>query len=150
MVHMLKALVYERKGDIPAARSAYEQALAVDPRFAPAANNLAWLLAEHGGDQERALHLAQVAKEAMPDDPRVNDTLGWVLYKRGVYDRAARVLSDSASKSPNSALIQYHYGMASARAGDRAGARRGLETALKLDPQMAGREEAEKTLAGLR
>jgi tetratricopeptide (TPR) repeat protein len=150
MPHMLKGVIYQYRQDIPQAREAYERALTVDPRFAPAANNLAWLLAEHGGDKEKALQLAQLAKEAMPDDPSVNDTLGWVLYRRGVYDRAVRVLSESAAKMPNEATVHYHLGMASAKTGDRAGARRALETAVKLSPQFAGREEAQKTLADLR
>ena len=49
--------------------------LALSPRFAPAANNLAWVLSEHGGDKDRALALAQTAKEQAPEDPHVTDTL---------------------------------------------------------------------------
>ena len=47
--------------------------LALNPRFAPAANNLAWILSEHGGDKDKALTLAQTAKEQAPEDPRVSD-----------------------------------------------------------------------------
>ena len=64
-----------REGDegVPAARC--EKGLALTPRVVPAANNLAWLLSEHGGDRDRALALAQTAKEQAPEDPRVSDTL---------------------------------------------------------------------------
>ena len=72
-----------------------------EPRFAPAANNLAWLYSEHGGDKEKALELAQRAKEAAPDDPHISDTLGWILYKRGVYQRAVGLLKESAAKLPD-------------------------------------------------
>jgi len=49
--------------------------LALSPRFAPAANNLAGVLSEHGGDKDKALALAQTAKELVPEDPHVSDTL---------------------------------------------------------------------------
>src|SRR5262249_31352150 len=52
---MLKGMVLQQKGDSTQARATYEEVLKVNPRFAPAANNLAWLLAEQpGGDLERA------------------------------------------------------------------------------------------------
>ena len=44
-------------------------------RCAPAANNLAWIFSEHGGDRDRALALAQTAKELAPENPQVSDTL---------------------------------------------------------------------------
>ena len=50
--------------------------------FAPAANNVAWVLAEHGGNIDEALNWAQVAKEKMPQDPSIMDTLGWIYYKK--------------------------------------------------------------------
>jgi tetratricopeptide (TPR) repeat protein len=74
----------QQKGDIPKAVQAYEQALALNPRSALTGNNLAYLYSEHGGDKEKALQLAQMAKEEAPAEPRVSDTLGWILYKRGV------------------------------------------------------------------
>jgi hypothetical protein len=29
-----------------------------------------------------------MAKEEAPAEPQVSDTLGWILYKRGIYQRA--------------------------------------------------------------
>jgi tetratricopeptide (TPR) repeat protein len=75
-------LLRERKVDIRKAMEAYERVLAVNPRFAPAANNLAYLLIENSGDKERALQLAQTAKEVAPEDPNISDTLGWILHQR--------------------------------------------------------------------
>jgi uncharacterized protein HemY len=83
----------------------------MNPRLVVAANNLAWIYSEHGGDPEKALQLAQTAKQEAPEDPRVSDTLGWILYKRGVYQRALALLKDSASKLPDNPQVQYHLGM---------------------------------------
>ena len=66
---MLLGMVHTHAGDTAKAEHAYQQALAVNPRFVPAANNLAYLYLRRGGDKEKALELAQTAKEAAPDDP---------------------------------------------------------------------------------
>jgi Flp pilus assembly protein TadD len=107
---VLSGIMYERKGDFLKAQGSYEKALAVNPRFAPAANNLAYLLATRGGDTEKALQLAQTAKEAAPDELHISDTLGWILYNRGVYQRALALLKESAAKLPENPEVQYHLG----------------------------------------
>ena len=98
-------------------------------------------------DGAKALELAQRAKEAMPDDPHVSDTLGWILYKRGVYQRAADLLKDSAAKLPDQPVVQYHLGLASLKAGDKQGARKALTAAINSPTSFAGKDDAKKTLA---
>ena len=144
---MQLGLLYEATGDTKKAQQAYEKVLALNPRFAPAANNLAALYSEHGGDKEKALELAQRAKEIAPDDPHVSDTLGWILYKRGVYQRAADLLRESAAKLPNSPAVQYHLGLASLKVGDTSGARKALTVAVNSPGHFPGKDEARKTLA---
>ena len=147
---MLVGVMYERKGDVAQAQQAYEKVLALSPRFAPAANNLAWLYSEHGGDKERALQLAQTAKELVPDDPQISDTLGWILYKRGLYQRARSLLKESVTKLPDNPEVQYHFGMAALKAGDREGARVALRTAAASSRDFPGRDEARKALSEIR
>ena len=146
---MLLAVLHEGKGELAKAQQGYERILALDPRFAPAANNLAWLYSEHGGDKEKALELAQRAKQAAPEDPHISDTLGWILYQRGVYQRAMSLLKESAARLPDSPVIQYHLGMASLKAGDKDGARKALIAALNSPGNFEGREEARRALSEL-
>ena len=147
---MVTGVLYEQKGDIPRARETYEQLLGINPRFVPAANNLAWIYAEHGGDKEKALQLAQMAKEGAPDDPRVSDTLGWILYKRGVYQNALALLKESAAKLGDNPQVQYHLGMVYAQLGDQANARKALNAAIGSPADFQGKDEARKTLAALK
>jgi tetratricopeptide (TPR) repeat protein len=140
-------IVDQLKGDMPRAIQAYEEVLTIDPRSPVAANNLAYLYSEHGGDQEKALQLAQIAKETAPDDPSISDTLGWILYKRGVYQRALALLKDSAAKLPDSPEIHYHLGMTYHKLKDGKAARQSLERALALNPQFPGADQARRTLA---
>ncbi len=147
---MLTGVIYEQKGDIPKARDAYEKVLAIEPRAAAAANNLAWIYSEHGGDKDKALQLAQMAKEVAPDDPRVSDTLGWILYKRGIYQNALSLLKESAAKLGDNPQVQYHLGMVYAQLGDQANARKALNAALGSPADFQGKDEARKTLAALK
>jgi tetratricopeptide (TPR) repeat protein len=95
------ALVYEREGEQAKAIAAYEAAVALDDDLGQAKNNLAYLLAETpGGDLDRALELAQQAKEQLPDDGNAADTLGWVLLKRGVPSAAIGYLEEAAERFP--------------------------------------------------
>jgi putative PEP-CTERM system TPR-repeat lipoprotein len=146
---LLSGVAHERKGDVPKAQEAFQKALAINPRFAPAANNLAWLYSEHGGDPEQALKLAQIAKEGAPDDPQVSDTLGWVLYKRGVYQRALGLLKESAAKLPDNAQVQFHLGMTYYKMGDKPAARQALTRALELNAAFNGADEARRVLSDL-
>lgn len=146
---MLEGVVYERKGDITRAIAAYEKALALNPRFAPAANNLAYLYSEHDGDKNRALALAELAKEMAPDEPHISDTLGWILYKRGVYQRALALLKESATKMPDNVQVQYHLGMTYAKLGERDAARQALGRAVSSPVGFAGKDEARRLLREL-
>jgi tetratricopeptide (TPR) repeat protein len=147
---MLSGVIHQQRGDLARAREAYERLLAANPRFAPALNNLAWLLSEHGGDRERALQLAQMAREIAPEEGPIADTLGWVLYRRGVYQRALALLKESATRLPDNPQVQYHLGMAARKAGDLDLARKALAVAVAARGDFPGKDEARKTLAALR
>ena len=85
-----------------------------------------------------------------PEDPSVSDTLGWILYKRGVYQRAVSLLRESASKLPDQPVVQYHLGLASLKVGDKDGARAALTAAVNSPASFAEKDDARKALAELR
>ncbi len=115
-----------------------------------AANNLAWIYANRGEQLDFALQLAQDAKQQLPDSAEVNDTLGWVYYKKDLRELAVKTLENSVGKDPKNVIFQYHLGLAYAKAGQSIKARRALEEALRLKPDFDGADEARKTLASLK
>ena len=131
------------------AKAKYQEALKVDPKFAPAANNLAYLMLEQGGDLNQALAFAQTAYESAPDDPGIADTLGWIYYNKKAYLKATELLKEAAEKLPENPVVQYHYGMVQFMNGDKEGAKKNLQAALKLSDKFPGAEEAKKTLTAL-
>jgi len=144
--HLRQAQVYEASGDWKNAIASYESALKIDNNRIEALNNAAWLYAEHGGNLEMALTMAQRAKEFMPDDPRISDTLGWVYLKSGAFDSAVRTLRESVDKVPQNPTYRYHLGMAYYKAGRMAEAREQLQIALKA-PGFRYGDDARKLLA---
>src|SRR3989304_2310218 len=48
------------------------------------------------------------ARKISPDVlPRISDTLGSIVYKRGVHQRALALLRESASRPPDSPMVVY-------------------------------------------
>jgi len=147
--YMQLGVIYDLQGQPQKANEQYEQVLKIDPKFAPAANNLAWNYAEHGGNLDVALTLAQTAKEQVPDDPSIADTLGWIYYKKGVYRQAIGLFKESAEKQSDVPAFHYHLGMAYYKNGDKALAKQALSRALQLSPDFSGAREARDVLASL-
>ena len=144
--YILLAQVYEYVGDVDRAERAYQDALKVDPSFYQALSNLARLYAEHGGSLSDALELAQKAKAAQPDDPGVNDTLGWIYYKQGLYQSAVPVLEAAVAKNPQVARFQFHLGMVYLAAGQSAQAHSSLQAALQLGLNAQDAKSAQEAL----
>jgi len=151
--YTLIGMLEDSRGNQDAAIQSYRKALELDPNAAIAANNLAWTYAVHGkGNLDEAVALAQGVVQKFPDQPGFADTLGWVYYKKGLHGPAVEQLEKVVAKAGDSAAYRFHLGMALAGKGDKAGARRELEQALRLgekQPSFSNAEEARKTLATL-
>jgi Tfp pilus assembly protein PilF len=141
------AMILEAENKSDEARRRYERILEKEPNAVVAANNLAWLYIERGENVDLALQLAQRAKQTLPADPRVNDTLGWIYYKRNLIDQAIPLLQDGVRGDANNPLHQHHLGMAYFQAGDWPKAREALERALKPGSWFPGIDDARKALA---
>jgi tetratricopeptide (TPR) repeat protein len=145
---MLGLISYAQR-DLPEAERWWTRALEIDPRTAAAANNLAWVIAERDGNLDQALQLAQSAKAKYPSQPDINDTVGWIYYKKHATTQALSFLLQSTDKDPHNATYQFHLGMTYAQAGDDAKARRALERALAIQKDFDGATLARQTLAKL-
>jgi tetratricopeptide (TPR) repeat protein len=121
----------DRKAD---AIRLYREILTKQPNDIASANNLAFLLAESGQDLEEAFRLAQSVQQRLPNEPAVADTVGWVLFKRGMNDTALQVFSSLVKKSPDTPAFRYHYAHALIQKGDRTQAKAQLQNALTTAP----------------
>ncbi len=138
-------VLLEEQGKLDEAAKAYEATVSRPEKAPVAANNLAFIYAERGTNLDVALQLAQTAKQGLPDDPNVDDTIGWIYYKKDLASLAVGPLEASVKKQPENAEAHYHLGMTYAKLGDRAKAKASLGRALELDGAIGG-AEARRTL----
>ena len=131
------------------AEKRYEKALEINPHAVVAANNLAWLYATRGVNLDVALQLAQAATRDAPEQPVVNDTLGWLYYKKNLTSLAIPPLELSVGKAPKNPVFRYHLGLAYAKLGYSDRARKTLTEAIKLNPEFDGAGDARMVLASL-
>ena len=127
-------MLLEAQGRRDEARKSYEATVSGTENAPVAANNLAFIYAEQGTNLDVPSNSRHRPSRRLPDDPNVDDTIGWVYYKKGLPSLAVRPLEDSLKKLPDTAEVLYHLGMTYAKLGDKAKARDALGRALKLNP----------------
>lgn len=152
------ATTYERLGRTDEAKDEYEAALRLDQDQPVVKNNLAWLLASGGdpseADLDRAMQLARSAEDALPNDPSVSDTLGWVMLKKSSPSEAIPLFQEAIAALPEAdplrGTVRYHLAQAYARTGETDLAISELTRALAEVRQFAEREATEEMLRQLR
>jgi tetratricopeptide (TPR) repeat protein len=151
--YILSGELYEAKKDWDHAKGMYQQALNISPDQPLAANNLASVMLDQGGNVDVAMGLAQTARRGMPDSPNAADTLGWAYYQKGIYQSAISQFQEALRlnekrNGPDDADIHYHLGLAYQKANQNALARQQLEKAVKLSPNHADAKKALSELHG--
>ncbi|MEM1049880.1 MAG: tetratricopeptide repeat protein [Pseudomonadota bacterium] len=149
---LVRANFYEKTGEFDKAIADYERLYTLRPSSYLVANNLASLLTDFRSDPESLERAGRVAQRLSGSDvPQFQDTYGWVQYLRGEYDEAVTILEPAAEALPNNLLVQYHLGMAYAKAEKPELARKQLEKVVAMAdgkefPQLAAVKSALKGL----
>jgi tetratricopeptide (TPR) repeat protein len=148
------ATVLQRQKKTPEATDLYKRILKQDPNNAVAYNNLGWICATETKDLKEAETLANKAAELADADSAagaaIRDTLAWIFYLTERYDKALDMSRQALDGMPGSAEVHYHAGMIYFKKGLRASAARHLLTALRLDPELAEKDEVNKILDRIR
>jgi tetratricopeptide (TPR) repeat protein len=150
MVNSMLALSLHNAGRAQEAQQAYRAAMALDSANPLVMNNLAYLMADTGGNLDEALRLAQSASRNQPANTALSDTVGWIYVKKNLPDSAIQILSNVVQKDPAQAVYRYHLGAALLQKGDTAGARVQLQAALADKPGKADEGKIGELLAKTR
>ena len=147
--HSLIGTLYEKQLKFDLAENHYKKALEINPDYIPAVNNLAFLYAQQNKELNTALDLARQAKERVGKLPAIMDTLGWVYYKKKLYDNAVTEFETCVDKKPENPIFYYHLGLTYNKLGEYVKAETALKKALELQKDFKGSSEAKKVLSQL-
>ncbi len=149
---LVLAMLYETQKKFDKARELYQALLKQDLFPDLTRNNFAYLLAEHFPTPEnldQALKLVSESLEDFPNDPRILDTAGWVLCKKGDFAKGRIDLEKAATKAPQNLTTVYHLGWCQAKLGETAKAQETLKKALAAEGDFPDRAAAQKLLESL-
>lgn len=128
--HFSMGTLKDRTGDKKAALESYRNTVAVDERHVGALNNLAYLLVTNFGEARQALDPALSAYRLRPGDPRIMDTLGFVLMENDRLEEADKLLTEAHRLLPEVPAVSLHLAMARSRLGTTDGIRELLQPVL--------------------
>lgn len=149
VVQLQRAKLLADSGRLEEAIAGY-QGITSPPRLAAAAcNELAWLYVTKRNDADSALPLAEQAAKLSPNDPAIQDTLGWVLYIKGENDKALELLQKARAMLPGNPTVRYHLGLALLKTGRKDDARVELQEALAISKDFPEAADAAAQLAGI-
>lgn len=134
--YMLLGMMQEEKGQFDEALKDYEKSIGYDARTPVASialNNLAWLMADKGkGNLDKATEHARNAIQLSPNVGSFYDTLGYVLYKKGMHNVAVEQFLKAIEKQPGEPNYHRHLARAYQDSGDKAKALQSYNKALQL------------------
>ncbi len=126
---------YSNLGNSEEADRVYELALRYDPENHNAMNNYAYNLSVRGENLERAKELALRALELDAENAAYLDTMGWVFFKLGNYEKAKRFIKASVDidGKDTSAEVLEHLGDVYEKLGNVKEAKKWWKQALEKD-----------------
>ncbi|MGO3128522.1 MAG: tetratricopeptide repeat protein [Luteimonas sp.] len=129
-----RALMWERRDDIPRAEADLRRVLVADPENVAALNALGYTLADRTTRYTEALELIDRARVAEPNNAAIIDSYGWVLYRLGRHEDALVELRRAFSMMKD-AEVAAHIGEVLWVLGRQDEARKYFDEARGIDPE---------------
>lgn len=134
----LTGVFQEKAGRIDDCVRSMREVIHKDPNNSAALNYLGYIWAERGKKLDLAKALIERALSLKPNDGFYLDSLGWVYYQKGEYDKALEVLTNASKSQPDEGIIVEHIGDVYLKMNKKNEAEQTFEQALKkstLDPR---------------
>lgn len=132
-LRMARVFLLERTGEVDAALRELRRLLDERPGDAVVQNALGYTLADHERELGTARDLVTQALAQMPDSSAVLDSMGWVLYRQGLYEDAIGYLQ-RAEEHGSDPEIYLHLGEVEWKLGRREAAIGTWESGLERYP----------------
>lgn len=102
--------IYHRLGDYAAMERDMLETIRINPNYAQAYNYLGYSLVERGERLVEAETLLNRAIALAPDNPAIQDSIGWLRYKQGQHEQAEQILRKALEKMPEEPEVATHLG----------------------------------------
>ncbi len=103
-------VVYDKWGKKSESIASMQKVIALDPENANALNYLGYTYADMGTNLDEAESMIREALKYKPDDGYITDSLGWVLYKKGLFQEALIYLEKAVELTGDDPIILEHLG----------------------------------------
>ncbi len=133
LTHYMRGIARHRLELWEGAEADFRAALDLEPGQPQVLNYLGYSLVERGEKMDEALQMIEEAVAQRPDNGAIVDSLGWVLFRMGQYEKAVEHLEHAVELEPMEAVINDHLGDALWSVGRTTEARFQWERALSLD-----------------
>jgi tetratricopeptide (TPR) repeat protein len=115
-------VVYDKWNKKQASMQTMRKVISLDPKHANALNYLGYTYADLGQNLDEAERLIKEALKYKPNDGYITDSLGWVYFKKGEYEKAIKYLKMAIELVPDDPIMLEHLGDAYLKVNDRANA----------------------------
>ena len=109
-LHFMLGVILDKSGDRDGAIFMMKEVIRISPEDATALNYLGYTYADMGENLDEAQHLVEQALHHKPNDGYITDSLGWIYYKKGDYEKALEVLKKAVELVPDDPTILEHLG----------------------------------------
>ncbi len=130
-----RGIAHERSQQWDKAEADFHRALELEPDQPDVLNYLGYSWVEQGTNLLEAERMIEKAVEQRPDDGYIVDSLGWVLYRFGDFDRAVGHLERAVELRPVDPVINDHFGDALWMVGRKTEARFQWKRAMSFEPE---------------
>lgn len=129
----MMGLIFDGKEMYSKSDSIYNIAVTIDSTDILILNNFAYSLAERGIKLDKALRMVQKSLDEEPDNPSYLDTIGWVYYQMGNYEKAKEYIYKAIEYDESNATLIDHLADVYYKLNNREKAIELWENALELD-----------------
>ena len=142
-------VVYDKQGHKELSIEAMRKVIDLNPKDPNALNYLGYTYADLGKNLDEAERLVREALKYKPNDGYITDSLGWVYFKKGLFENALIHLQEAVRLIPDDPTILEHLGDAYIRVNEKEKALDCYHRSLLKKKKETDRIELEKKIETL-
>lgn len=109
-LHFILGSIYDKIGNKEKTIETMKYVLSLNPQHVEALNYLAYTYAETNQHLDKAEEMARQALQLKPNDGYIQDTLGWIMFKKGDIKGSIKLLESAHKINSDESIIAEHLG----------------------------------------